>query len=106
MPRQDRQNKAVLTAMLVGVVLELAQEGLAVGEGAVGLIDCVGEGLGDEVLRRDVRRVPSTTVDTAVQPVETTVRAVRGGGLLYGNYQYRPPAHLWEHSLVAPLAPH
>ena len=94
MSRQDRQDKAVLTAMLVGVVLELAQEGLAVGEGAVGLVDRIGEGLGDEVLGSDVGRVPSTTVDSAVQPVETSVRAVRGGGLLYGTYQYRPPAHL------------
>ena len=64
--------------MLVSVVLELAQVRLAVREGAVGLVNCVRKRLGNQVLRSDGGRVPSSRrVNAAVQPILASVRAVR-----------------------------
>lgn len=61
--------------MLTSVLLEETDEVLARVERTVGIFESIIEIHSHNIINGDVRRTPSSAVDTAVQPVDVTVRA-------------------------------
>ena len=101
--------RSTRTFKFVRILFEHVQEWCAGSERTIRCLDRGGQVLGDQVVRSNVRRLPTTFVHPTIKPVDIAIRSAHGRHVHWFQFQsaVQPRGNTRNpDSQVAPIGPH